>query len=70
MVMCTLRGHEGAYPTPFEAVLRTERAFFSKLQTCWTLQGTGVVRTFQAYALLRLSRSCRHSEGQSGRRLL
>ena len=59
--MCTLRGHEAAYPTSFEAVLRTERALFSKFQTCRTLQGTGVVWTIHTYALLGRSRAFRHT---------
>ena len=58
------------YPTPFEAVLRTERALFSKFQTCRALQGTGIVGTVYTYALLGSSRSFRHNEGQSRRRLL
>lgn len=53
--MCTLRGYKVAYPTPFEAVLRTERAFFTNFQTCGTLQGTGVIWTVNANALLRPS---------------
>lgn len=37
ITMYTLRGHKEAYPTPLEAILRTERALFPKLKTCWTL---------------------------------
>lgn len=67
---CTLRGHKVAYPTSFEAVLRTERALFSKFQTCRTLQATGVVWTIRAYALLRPSRDFRHEANQIGVRLV
>ena len=60
--MCTSRGHKVAYPTPFEAVLRTERALFSKSQACRTLQGTGIIWTLHAYALLRPSPNFRHDK--------
>ena len=61
--MCTLRRHEVAYPTSFEAVLRAECALLSKFQTCRTLQGTCIVWTVDAYALFLPSRSFYHTEG-------
>ena len=67
LALCTLRRHEVAYPTPFEAVLGTERALSSKFQTCRTLQGTSVIWAVQSYALLRLSRAIRHDGASSGR---
>ena len=68
--MCTLRGHKVAYPTPFEAVLRTERAVFPKFQAGGTLQGTGIVWTIDAYAFFVPYCSFCHDEGQSDRRLV
>ena len=66
LALCTLRGHKVAYPTPFEAVLRTERTLSAKLQTCRTLQGTSVIWAVHSYALLRLSRYFRHDGAYSG----
>lgn len=68
--MCTLRGHKVSYPTPFEAVLRTERALLSNFQACRTLQSAGVIWTVHAYALLRPSRSFRHVKVRSGKGLV
>jgi hypothetical protein len=49
--MCTLRGHKGAYPTPFEAVLRAEGTLFSELQACRTLQAPRLIWTVHTDAL-------------------
>ena len=48
--VCTLQGHEVAYPTLLEAVLPTERALFAHLQACRTLQIASLIRAIDAHA--------------------
>ena len=50
--VCTLQGHEVAYPTLLEAVLPTERALFAHLQACRTLQIASLIRAINAHARL------------------
>lgn len=50
MGVCTLRGHKVAYPTLLEAVLATEKCFFTHLQACRTLQVTGIIGAVNANA--------------------
>ena len=50
---CTLRRYKGAYPTPLEAVLRAEIAFFANFQATWTLQSPSIILALLAYTLLR-----------------
>ena len=54
-----------AYPTPFETVLRAEKAIGAHFETCRALQRTGVVLAFQPDTLPRCD--CSHIEQQRTR---
>ena len=45
---CTL-GHKEAYPALLEAILGAEETLSPQLQTCWTLEGTRLIWTVNAY---------------------